>query len=388
MNKTPPVVEIDPKAFWADPYPTLAAMRRDTPVCFVPQLNAVLLTRRDDIYTCEKNIAVFSSQQPQGLMTRLMGENMMRKDGEAHMLERRQVFPSISPRTVRDHWRSLFEADTDTVITDLDSSSPTDLVRDFAMPVSGNALRHITGLVQITAAQMDWASQSMIDGVGNYAADPQVEARCHEATSFLDQAIDEVLSGQVKAAETSMVAVLNAAGQPLENIRANVKLAISGGQNEPRDAIAGCVHALLTHPAELEKLRADKATWLQVFEEYSRWISPIGMSPREIRQDFEWGGFRLAKGQRIFLMFGSANRDEAHFEAPDVFNITRDTSKAISFGAGPHFCAGAATARALIADVALPKLFAAFPAMTMAGEAPFGGWAFRGPLKVPVRLSV
>ena len=127
---------------------------------------------------------------------------------------------------------------------------------------------------------------------------------------------------------------------------------------------------------------------MQVFEEYSRWISPIGMSPREIRQDFEWGGFRLVKGQRIFLMFGSANRDEAHFEAPDVFNITRDTSKAISFGAGPHFCAGAATARALIADVALPKLFAAFPAMTMAGEAPFGGWAFRGPLKVPVRLSV
>ncbi|MEZ5870805.1 MAG: cytochrome P450 [Nitratireductor sp.] len=388
MSKAPPIVDIDPKAFWTDPYPALARMRRDTPVCFVPQLNAVLMTRRDDIYTCEKNIEIFSSRQPQGLMTRLMGENMMRKDGEDHMRERRQVFPAISPRTVRDHWRSLFEADTDTVIAGLDTSSPFDLVRDFAMPVSGNALRHITGLVQITADQMDWASQAMIDGVGNYAGDRDIEARCHEATGFLDQAIDEVLSGQVKAAQTSMIAVLDAAGQPVENIRANVKLAISGGQNEPRDAIAGCVYALLAHPAELEKLHSGKATWLQVFEEYSRWISPIGMSPREIRQDFEWGGFRLAKGQRIFLMFGSANRDETHFENPENFDISRDTSKAISFGAGPHFCAGAAASRTLISEVALPRLFAAFPEMQLAGDVPFGGWAFRGPLKVPVRLSV
>ena len=174
----------------------------------------------------------------------------------------------------------------------------------------------------------------------------------------------------------------------MENIRANVKLAISGGQNEPRDAIAGCVHALLSHPGEMAKIRSGKASWLQVFEEYARWTSPIGMSPREIKQDFEWNGILLEKGQRIFLMFGSANRDEAHFDASDSFNITRDTSKAISFGAGPHFCAGAAASRTLIAEVALPRLFAAFPAMTMAGEAPFGGWAFRGPLKVPVRLSV
>ena len=388
MSRRPPVVDIDPTSFWSDPYPTLAAMRRDTPVCFVPQLNAVLLSRRDDIYTCEKNIEVFSSRQPQGLMTRLMGENMMRKDGEPHMRERREIFPALSPRTVRDIWRDRFVEDTDTILQQFKPEMTVDLVKDFAMPVSGNALRHITGLVQITAAQMDWASQSMIDGVGNYAADPVIEARCHEATAFLDNAINEVLSGEVEPSPSSIITILSQVGQPLENIRANVKLAISGGQNEPRDAIAGCVHALLSHPGEMAKIRSGKASWLQVFEEYARWTSPIGMSPREIKQDFEWNGILLEKGQRIFLMFGSANRDEAHFDASDSFNITRDTSKAISFGAGPHFCAGAAASRTLIADVALPKLFAAFPDMALAGDVPFGGWAFRGPLKVPVRLSV
>ena len=82
-----PVVNVDPAEFWADPYPTLARMRAETPICFVPELGATLLTRRDDIHTCEKNVAVFSSDQPGGLMNVLMGKNMMRSDGEEHRRE-------------------------------------------------------------------------------------------------------------------------------------------------------------------------------------------------------------------------------------------------------------------------------------------------------------
>ena len=91
---------------------------------------------------------------------------------------------------------------------------------------------------------------------------------------------------------------------------------------------------------------------MQAFEEYARWISPIGMSPRRIAVDHEMGGVTLNAEDRLFLMFGSANRDETVFDDPDEFRITRDTSQAIAFGAGPHFCAGAWAARALIAEVA------------------------------------
>src|SRR6188472_4796762 len=75
------------------------------PIAFVPQLGSTLLTRRDDIFVSEKRIDVFSSDQPAGLMTRLMGHNMMRKDGEAHMAERSIFFPAVSPKAVRAHWR-------------------------------------------------------------------------------------------------------------------------------------------------------------------------------------------------------------------------------------------------------------------------------------------
>src|SRR5215472_3663355 len=105
-----PHFPIDVQDFWRDPYPALAQMRREAPIAFVPQLGSTLLTRRDDIFVCEKRIDVFSSHQPAGLMNRLMGHNMMRKDGEAHMAERRAIFPSVSPRAVKEHWSAQFQA--------------------------------------------------------------------------------------------------------------------------------------------------------------------------------------------------------------------------------------------------------------------------------------
>ena len=86
-------------------------------------------------------------------------------------------------------------------------------------------------------------------------------------------------------------------------------------------------------------------------------------------------------------MFGSANRDEAHFADADRFDLTRDTAKSIAFGAGPHFCAGAAASRAMIADVALPTVFARASRLELADHEPvrIGGWAFRGLQNLPVR---
>jgi cytochrome P450 len=88
----------------------------------------------------------------------------------------------------------------------------------------------------------------------------------------------------------------------------------------------------------------------------------------------------------VFFMFGSANRDEACFADPDRFDITRDTQKSIAFGAGPHYCAGAFASRAMVADVALPSIFARLQGLRLDESEPvrIGGWAFRGLLNLPV----
>lgn len=381
-----PHVPIDPEAFARDPYPALRHMRAEAPIAFVPQLGATLMTRRDDIFVCEKNVAVFSSHQPGGLMNRLMGQNMMRKDGDAHMAERKAIFPTVSPKTVRDVWRERFQAHADAVIGDLAPRGAADLVRDFALRFSAECLKSITGLACMRFEDMDAWSQAMIDGIANYAGDPGTEARCHAATAGIDAAIDEMAPILTRRPDYSLLSVLLSSGMAMDSVRANVKLAISGGQNEPRDAIAGAVWALLSHPEERHKVDGGAAGWMQVFDEYCRWMAPIGMSPRRVAVGHAYGGVRFEPEDRVFFMFGSANRDEAHFSQPDRFDVGRDTSKSIAFGAGPHFCAGAWASRAMVAEVALPTLFARLPGLRLRDDEPvrIGGWAFRGVLNLPV----
>lgn len=379
-----PIFDIDLKSFWHDPYPTLKRMRADVPIAYVPQLQATLFTRRDDIFDNEKKVDVFSSDQPDGLMTALMGQNMMRKDRDAHMSERKVIFPTVSPKTVKNVWKQQFQAITETVLEEIAPLGRADLVGDIAMRISGEALKVITGLTNMTWQEMDRVSQGMINGCANYAGDPEVEAICHDCTASIDRHIDQMMPVLRSALDHSLLSVQMQAGLADDPLRANIKLAISGGQNEPRDAIAGVVWALLTHPDQLKLVLDGKATWMQAFEEYARWISPVGMSPRRVVQQHKVRGVTFEPEDRIFFMFGSGNRDEDVFSNPDNFNLLQDVGPSIAFGAGPHFCAGAWAARSLIADVALPMVFEHLPALRLDGTVPFGGWAFRGPLAMPV----
>jgi cytochrome P450 len=189
-----------------------------------------------------------------------------------------------------------------------------------------------------------------------------------------------------KKPDLSLLGVMLECGMPMQSVRANIKLAISGGQNEPRDAIAGTVWALLTHPHQLAQVASGAIPWLQAFEEYARWISPIGMSPRRIAKPWRIRDVEFEPEERVFLMFGSANRDEKYFANADAFDVHRDVGKSIAFGAGPHFCAGAWASRAMVADVALPTVFARLKNLRLVANEPprMVGWAFRGLVNLPV----
>jgi cytochrome P450 len=382
-----PRFDIDAVQFWHDPYPTLARMRAEVPIAYVPQLNSTILTKRDDIFVCEKNVDVFSSHQPAGLMNTLMGHNMMRKDGAAHLAERHAIFPAVSPRTVKDVWRAQFQAHADRILDELAPLGRAEVCKALALPISAECLKSLTGLTNMRYQDMDAWSQAMIDGIANYTGDPAVTARCNAATAGIDGCIDERLPELRKAPDHSLLSVMLASGMAMDSIRANIKLAISGGQNEPRDAIAGCIWALLAHPDQRAAAESGTLRWMQVFDEYARWIAPIGMSPRRVAKQHTYNGVTFEPEDRIFFMFGSANRDEAHFARADQFDAKRDTSKAIAFGAGPHYCAGAFASRAMVADVALPSIFKRLPGLridTSAEPVRIGGWAFRGVLNLPV----
>ena len=380
-----PIFELDINSFWKNPYPILKEMRKNNPICYVPQLKSTLFTKRNSIADNEKRIDVFSSNQPGGLMTTLMGENMMRKDGDMHIKEKQSIRPTISPKTVKNVWKNEFIKNTKLILNKMKDKNHGDIVKDFAMPVSAEALKTITGLSNMDFREMDRVSQGMIDGIANIQGDKNIEANCNDCTKSIDQHISEIFPRLKREPNKSLISVQYEAGLTETQNRANVKLAISGGQNEPRDAIAGTIWALLTHQDQLDLILSNKYSWLNAFEEYSRWMSPIGMSPRRITKDIIIENIQFKKDERVFFMFGSGNRDEEIFDNPEEYNITRKLNASLAFGAGPHFCAGAWISRCLIGEVALPLLFEYFPNIKLdfsSSEVSFVGWAFRGPIEV------
>ena len=123
-------------------------------------------------------------------------------------------------------------------------------------------------------------------------------------------------------------------------------LVLVGGDETTRHVISGGVEALLRHPDQLARLCADPALLPGAIEEMLRWVSPIRNMNRTATADVEVHGQQVREGDRILLLYPSANRDETVFEDPARFDITRTPNDHVSFGAfGRHHCLGAPLAR-------------------------------------------
>lgn len=377
---------------YADPYPTFRQLRDHAPVALVPVANRYLVTRYDDVVWLEQHPEIFQAAEDNSLVTRVMGHTLMRKDGEAHQRERRAAEPPLRPRMVKEHWLPRFEANADALISEFKSKGAGDLIRDYAGPLAARNLADLLGFGDVGEQDMQRWSQSMMDGGGNYADDADVWARAEQSTVEIDVVVDATIERVRAEPDESVVSAMVNAEDPLlpEEIRANVKVFIGGGLNEPRDSIGVAAYAVLTHPEVRAEVESERSRWRAVFEEAIRWVSPIGMYPRQVARDVELGGVSLKPGDRIGVCVGAANRDDRKFENPDVFDINRPPAAHVGFGGGPHFCLGTWVARSQVAEVALPKLFEQLPGLRLSTTqaAEMGGWVFRGMLTLPVEWDL
>jgi cytochrome P450 len=175
---------------------------------------------------------------------------------------------------------------------------------------------------------------------------------------------------------------------PESQMIANVKIAIGGGINEPRDALLTILYGLLTNPDQLDAVRAG-GKWRSAFEEGVRWVAPIQASSRLVMEDTEIRGCLIPKGDTVMTIQASANRDEDVFEDGENYNGLREPNPHQAFGNGPHHCAGAHLSRRTVGAILLPMLFERFPNMTLLDPASvrWHGFGFRGPLNLPLLLQ-
>jgi len=137
-------------------------------------------------------------------------------------------------------------------------------------------------------------------------------------------------------------------GAPLtdQQLHGYLVLLIGAGNETTRNAITGGLHALLTHPAERDRLACDPSGLVDTAtEEILRWTSPVVQFARTAVADFELGDTTIHAGDTVTLWYPSANRDEREFPDPYVFDVGRVPNRHLAFGFGEHFCLGANLAR-------------------------------------------
>lgn len=374
-----------------DPFPIYERLRAEGGVHWVPQVGRYLVTSYEAVHETELDQGTFSANEQGSLQIRAMGHSMLRRDDPEHYLERKAWQPALRPGVVKREWMSMFERNAERCLDGMIDKGPgADLIWDFAAPYAAESLREIIGLHNVTQQDMQRWSQTMIDATGNYADDPEVWARGKRSFDEVDVALDEMLRWHADNPNASLLSQLLRIPDyqmPIERIRANVKMTIGGGLNEPRDALGVAAWGLLAHPEQRRAVEGDPSLWHAAFDETIRWIAPIGLYSRQVTRETELAGVRLPAGAKLGICIISANRDERVWEQADAFDVRREVKPHLAFGKGVHVCLGAWVARAEVADVALPMLFARLRGLDLVPEDPaeIAGWVFRGMTKLPVR---
>jgi len=137
------------------------------------------------------------------------------------------------------------------------------------------------------------------------------------------------------------------AGKPLPatDLLSYYQLLVAAGNETTRNAASGGLMALIDHPEELAKLRANPGLVNAAVEEIVRWTTPVIQFCRTPIFDYELRGQKIRAGESMCLFYASANRDEEAFEHPDEFHVDRSPNPHLGFGIGEHFCLGASLAR-------------------------------------------
>jgi cytochrome P450 len=349
------------------------------------------LTKADDVKSVKNNPVLFSSNDPNTPMEKAFeAHTLMRKDGEEHMRERLAMMPAFSPKNINNIWKPAYERLAHEYLDRLKEDDIVDLFPTLAGPLAARILADMLGLPDASDEDMQMWSQALINGAGNFGwfDEPfEIVAKANVDMNACIQRNAERLKAEPDV--TALSVMVNAEDPiPYSQIVANIKIAIGGGINEPRDALLTILHGLLTNPEQLEALK-ENGEWDKAFDEGVRWCAPIQVSSRLVMEDTQIRGYDIPKGDVVMTIQASANHDEELFAEPETFNALRGEIPHQSFGNGPHHCMGAQMARLMVGRILLPIIFERFPNMKLPDPdaVVYSGFGFRGPITLPVQFN-
>jgi len=379
---------IDPKSvnladLEADPHPILAELRELAPATYVPSIDMWLVTRWDEVvYVCE-NPELFTANTDPSWLRECLGENMLTLDGTPHdRLANGMRHPfagTPAGRTMAERLPAML----DEVIDGFAASKGADLMAVYAEPLANMTLLGALGFDTVTWQQLAGWCHGVITGLANFENDPDrasIAARAHaELGDALAAQLDTIESAHVVHGLASYVE----AAFSREEITNNVRLMISGGINEPRDAVGLVMYEILKDPPLHRRVMEERFLIRKVIEETFRFHSPVGTATRQTTRDVTLDGVTIPEGAMVAAVLTAANRDPRRWSDPDSFLIGRGEGAHLAFSTGEHRCLGEWMARQQV-RIGVERLLDRLSGLRLDGEVELHGFEFRGPVSLPV----
>jgi len=274
--------------------------------------------------------------------------HMIDMDDPTHLLRRKLVNAGFTRKRVQDKAKSI-DALCDTLIDAVCERGSCDFVRDLAAPLPMAVIGDMLGVAPEDRATLLAWSDDMVVALSSVASEESLMMAANALTAY-NEFMGRFVEARRREPADDLVSVLIAAevdGQRLtdEQILAETLLILIGGDETTRHTLSGGTAELSRHPDQWQALRDDPELLPTAVEEMLRWTSPIKNMCRTLTADTEFHGTALHAGEKMLLLFESANFDETVFGDPDVFRIDRTPNNHVSFGFGTHFCLGNQLAR-------------------------------------------
>jgi cytochrome P450 family 142 subfamily A polypeptide 1 len=273
---------------------------------------------------------------------------MIDMDDPAHLLRRKLVNAGFTRKRVRDREESI-AALCDVLIDAVCERGECDFVRDLAAPLPMAVIGDMLGVRPDQREMFLKWSDDMVTFLSSHVAQQDFQVSM-DAFAAYTQFTMEMIAKRRKDPTDDLISVLvhsEVDGERLsdDEIVAETLLILIGGDETTRHTLSGGTEQLLRHPDQHRRLVDDLELLPTAVEEMLRWTSPVKNMCRTLTSDTEFYGTPLKQGEKIMLLFESANLDDKVFHEPDHFQIDRHPNNHVAFGFGTHFCLGNQLAR-------------------------------------------
>jgi cytochrome P450 len=319
----------------------------------------------------------------------VQGRNLLTMTGDEHRRKRATVSPAFRARLMPGLIEPLLEPVANELIDRFEDRGEADLVAEFTKIYPFRVIVQLLGLP--SAAEDDIRRWAL--GMMDLAQFDDALACSREFVEFVRPMVHKRRSDPADDL-ISKLATEEVDGERLtdDEIFDFLRHLFPAGADTTYLGLGSTVFALLTHPEQLERVKADPAEECRwAAEEGLRWAPPVALQPRANPHDVVWHDIAIPAGASLLFGITPANRDPAVFADPDRFDIGRRPAGILSFGLGTHFCLGAPLARAEM-DVALRVLLQRLPRLRLVDGADAGivgtiGSILQGPNRLPVRFD-